>query len=179
LAVPVPRTPKPRYLPSPIGPEGSFRIGALSPGKNRIFITSSEPSQGFFVSSVQRDGVEQPGALIDVGAGDQVTGVRVIVSYGSGVIRGQVKYAGGLPAPAPEATVVATLAADSRISKYAPVDSRGLFVMEGVRDGEYDLALEIYSRTPGQEFHSSTQRITVTQGSAPDVVFRVSLGKPE
>ena len=53
-----------------------------------------DPTKGFAISRIERDGVVQPRG-IEVKDGDQVTGVKVFVNSRSGTIRGVVKFVNG------------------------------------------------------------------------------------
>src|SRR5262249_55550067 len=82
------------FRPDVIAPDGSFRLKGLSPGKTMIILSAPNQSNPFSIARIEIDGTDQTGGF-DVGAGQQMTGVRVVLSYGSGSIRGQVKVEGG------------------------------------------------------------------------------------
>src|SRR5205807_5126640 len=70
-------TPSSDALPSStstkINSDGSFRLSGLRPGKLRF---SLRGPIGLQVSRVEREGAEQPQGMIEVAAGEQVTGIR-------------------------------------------------------------------------------------------------------
>src|SRR5262249_8831714 len=74
--------------------DGGFRIPGLPPDKIRIRISSITQLQRFSLLGIERDGVRLPDG-IEVAAGEQVKGLRLIVTYGAGVVRGQVQISGG------------------------------------------------------------------------------------
>jgi len=169
--------PVPAVYPKPIAADGSFRITGLAPGKVTIYLTGPNQAGGFSIGRVELNGTDQTSG-IDVGAGQQITGVRVVLRHGSGLIRGRVKFEGGT---LPEATMIMVSARPSGPTpasqfRSARVDSRGLFVIQGVVDGEYDLTLAIMSNRPERRMQPLHQKVTVAGGTAPDVVFVMDLG---
>jgi len=56
-------------------------------------------------------------------------------------------------------------------------DSRGLFVVEGLSDGEYDLTVMILGNTEGRHFQPLRRAVTVTQGAPTGVEFLVDLSQ--
>ena len=83
----------PRNATVRISPDGSFRIDGLPRGIASFNIFYPAP-KGLALVRVERDGVEQKNG-IEVGSGEEITGVRVVFAYGTGSIRGQVKVEGG------------------------------------------------------------------------------------
>lgn len=133
---------------------------------------------------VELNGVEAPDG-IDVHSGQQITGVRVVFTQASGMIRGQVKFIGAPPENA-ELTVVVTssrqgvAASSERYSTETAADGKGRFVIDALSPGEY--AVRAYLRfrinqhiTPG--FESPTQRVTVTNGQETPVELTIDLSK--
>src|SRR5262249_40361426 len=94
--------PVPAVYPKPIAAGGSFRITGLAPRKVTIYLTGPNQAGGFSIGRVELNGTDQTSG-IDVGAGQQITGVRVVLRHGSGLIRGRVKFEGGT---LPEATMI-------------------------------------------------------------------------
>src|SRR5262249_33487641 len=129
--------------PKPIAPDGSFRLTGLSPGKMRISLANENQSNGLSISRIELDGADQS-AGIDLAAGQQITGVRIVLSYGSGSIRGQVKIQGGALTDSPPLMVtVRKTGPGLGPVKSARVDARGQFIIQGLVDGEYDVFLSV------------------------------------
>jgi hypothetical protein len=163
----------------PIAPDGSFRLTGLSPGKTMIYLSSRNQANGLAIARIELDGTEQSGG-IDVGPGQQITGVRILLSYGAGSIRGRVRVQGGtLPDSAPLMVSARNTARPGPFaSKSARVDARGLFVIQGLADGEYELTLLLMGNIPGRPargLRPPQQRVTVTQNAPADVVFVLDL----
>src|SRR5262249_22716936 len=85
-------------------PDGSFRLGGLAPGK--IQINVSDLSKGLSVSRIERNG-EVVTQGIDVGACEQISGVRVVLLHGSCTLKGSVKVQGGVLPETVQMSVVA------------------------------------------------------------------------
>src|SRR5215510_1352510 len=77
-----------------IGTDGSFRMAGIPPGKMRFQYTMDS----IYLLRIERNGIDLSDEL-EVGAGEDINGVRIIVGQGSGVIRGSLKIVGG---PLPE-----------------------------------------------------------------------------
>lgn len=149
-------------------PDGTFRIAGVRPGKNRL--NSSAPGMGapLVPARIERDGVELPGT-IDVVAGDQITGIKVVMVFGSSVIRGQVNVVGGTLSPDIQWMVSAARVGTSSRGGTRPsqVDARGKFVLEGLAPGEYELTLSPMYRpgaSPATMPKPVRQKVTVGTG---------------
>lgn len=89
------------------------------------------------IKRVERDGISQPRGL-EIKDSEPVTGVRVLIGYGNGTVRGLVKIAGGVMPPNARFSVWLTSSEDAETldrinSMPSPtVDSRGRFIVEGL-----------------------------------------------
>jgi hypothetical protein len=134
-----------------IAPDGRFRIGALRPGKVRLNTSLSPALSSLVLTRIDRDGVIQDQG-IQVDAAEQVTGVRLVFSYGSGSIQGQVVAADGA---FPEGTIFLVMArhlepAASAFSQHnATTDARGNFLIRNVVPGQYEVtAMPAFGQPP-------------------------------
>ena len=86
-----------KFATSPIGPDGSFRLAGLPGGTINLMLgTVMDPvAKGFVIARVERDGIVSPSSRLEIKDGEQLTGVRVIVSYGTATVRGVVKLENG------------------------------------------------------------------------------------
>ena len=76
-----------------IAADGSFTLKGLANGTLNLSLASfrnSYPLKGFSISRIERDGIATP--QIELQEGQQVTGVKIFVGYGTGVVRGVVNY---------------------------------------------------------------------------------------
>jgi hypothetical protein len=149
--------------------DGSFRIDSLLPEKN-VTLTINSSQNDFQVTQlrIERDGVEQTEAF-RVQAGEQVTGVRIVVGYYTGKIRGRIKFEGGAQSKdLPSSDSLLSMSAISmeekrkrealrstnraemvwdimrRINRSADPDKNGNFVIEWLPPGEYEITVSYY-----------------------------------
>jgi len=165
----------PIFAGTTINPDGSFRITGLRPGKNRLNLYSYPPIPGFMLARVEREGI----ALreIEVAPGAQVTGLRVVIEYGTGIVRGVVKLENGtLPADLRMSVVVSRSGDISGFLRGSQVDSRGRFLIEGVATGQYEVTLQAYSTADrGHRIPPLKQTVTATNGVESEVDFTFDL----
>ena len=174
---------------SRIDPDGSFRVRALKAG----VVAFSLSNQGSFqIVRVERDGIAYPRG-IRIKDGEQMSGVRVILNYGSGTVRGVFKLEGG---PLPQNGVmhvslrrlgeyqdslnpILLYSGADGVSASSQVDARGQFFMEGLIPGTYEMTAAIYvigSRGPiGGPFRSTKQQVVVSDGGVTNVTVTVKL----
>lgn len=165
LSVSVAGTPPlPRFNRPQINADGSFRLGGLSAGKARVSI-STYPRRNFKLLRVERDGVDLTQGF-DLAAGENLAGLRLVVGYGTGVIRGEVKFADG---PLPEgfhASIQARRVGDTTPQfNFAEIDGRGRFVIEDLLSGEYELIVNVGRAKP------VTKTVSVTNDGEAQVTL--------
>ena len=172
------------FVRAQIAPGGSFRIGGLRPGKARLFITGFQTESQLTLARVELNGVEQTEGIEIPRGGREIEGVRVVVEYGSGSVRGQVKIEGGtLPDGARLFVTARRLGRDDRRWQ-APlrvdVDLRRRFHLENLPGGEYELQLQTYIPSASPPHASPVkQRISVTNGAESEVTLVLDLNAPE
>ncbi|MEP6818313.1 MAG: carboxypeptidase-like regulatory domain-containing protein, partial [bacterium] len=133
----------PTYGSGPIGPDGSFHIAGLGPGKARIGVRGFPlPPKGLSLVRTELDGLDQKEG-IEVAAGAQVNGVRLLFAYGTGSVRGDVKFEGGvLPEGMTIHMIIRSPAGDSRRFYHATdLDTRLHFILEDIPPGNYELVV--------------------------------------
>jgi hypothetical protein len=130
-----------------IGPDGRFEFTALRPGK--IEIRPATLPQGFTLLRIEHNGVQVRDGL-DLSAGERETGVRVIVTYGTGSIRGQIKVEGGvLPTRMDWLLTIRRADGDGELSSQM-IDARGTFWVKDLAPGLYEITAEAdYREIPG------------------------------
>ncbi len=171
----------PGMLLSKIAADGSFRIDGLRPGKLRIAPNGQRLPAGFMLLRLEHNGVPA-GDAIDIEAGVQVAGVRVVVAYGKAVVRGRVNVRGGtLPAGTRLAVLLRRVGSNGATSsQLSPVDERGFFLFEGLAIGDYELILGgAPTMTPDGVKPSRIavvrQPLTVTDSAPADVTLTLNL----
>jgi hypothetical protein len=178
----------PILAPILINPDGTFRVTGLRPGKVRISLGGYPPPKGFALLRVEREGAVQRDG-VEVGAGETVSGVRVFIGYGTGVVRGEVITQGGTLTPDMRLRVTARrLDTNGPVTAGAVPDARGRFSLEGLLPGEYELTVSLMIITPSAPGSApppparvvprtlAKQNITVTNGTETPVTLVADLG---
>jgi hypothetical protein len=160
---------------SPINLDGSFRIGGLLAGTANFWLGTQNGRQpvNFTIVRVERDGVLQRQGL-EIKAGEQVSGVKLVVSYGTGTIRGEIQFLNGdLPAGGRLDVWMKKISETESNARPYTVDSRGHFLIEGAAPGSYDL--HVNAHVPGRPIISAKQSVSISEGSNSDVVVILDL----
>jgi protocatechuate 3,4-dioxygenase beta subunit len=162
----------PIFAGTTINPDGSFRITGLHPGKSRLYLSSYPPIPGFMLARVEREGIAS--REIDIAPGAQVSGIRVVIEYGTGSVRGMVKVENGTLPENLRMNVIArrTNETNGSMSRGSQADARGRYLIEGLAAGEYEISLYVYLVTTGSRprgFPPIKQNVTVTNGVATEV----------
>jgi protocatechuate 3,4-dioxygenase beta subunit len=173
----------PRQSPR-IEPDGSFRIGGLPEGKFRINLLSYPVQKGFALLRVERDGLDQRGG-IEVAAGEHISGVRVIIGYGSSVVRGQIRVEGEAPPEGTRFTLYIARRADGAppsIVRPVQADERGRFVFDGLMAGDYEIHVSPWRPASGDgqgalRSRPVKQAVTVGNQSEIEVTIVVNLSE--
>jgi protocatechuate 3,4-dioxygenase beta subunit len=179
FAVVEPKGGAPSFRIGQINADGSFRFIGLAPGKARIGPQGFPfAPKGLTLVRTEVDGLDQQDG-IELKAGAQISGVRLVFAYGAGSIRGEVKIEGGV---LPEGTtfhlLIRSNTGEDRGSRLnVEVDARGRFLSENISPGTYELTL--YGAIPGPQrapaFEPVKQTITVENGAELRVIFLVDL----
>lgn len=166
-------------------PDGSFRFTAVSPGVKRLANAIQIPDLSLL--RVEKDGVPVNNSEFTIRAGETLTGLRVIVAYGNGVIRGQVRLVNGV-LPQGLALLVGYRRADQESQSFhtTPVDMRGEFFVTGLLAGEYELGLFPNFSGPATEqtnkviplLGQAKQKVSVSHGAATQITLTLDL-KPQ
>lgn len=162
--------------PVAVGPDGSFQLTGVKPGRLRLDVSTAEV-RGLAFSRVEVNGAEQRDGIA-VTEGAQVSGVRVVLVYGTATLRGQVNVAsvGALPQGARVFVVARRVGGqEGRFTKGGEADTRGHFQIEGLPAGEY----EVQARSFGPNvppLMSESQRVSVGDGG--DATVNLTLAQP-
>lgn len=171
-----------------VAADGTFQIQGLSPGKASMFLYSvTNPNdRGFVIARIERDGVDVTKTL-EIQPGKSLSDIRVFVSYGTGKIRGTVKFENGMPPPG--ARIFVGVRREGSPYPELPgtqVDSRGHFLLSNLAPGAYSVTLNLAFDTappPGQRpLPPVKQFVTVADGVEAEVVltvdFKLAEGHP-
>ena len=161
---------------SPIGPDGSFTLTGLGGGTVNFNLggtgMSPFPPKGFIISRIERDGVAVTTRTLEIKESEQVAGVRVFVSYGTGIIRGVVKLENGtMPEGARIFLRVAKGNESPNFIRPPQVDARGYFLMDGLVAGSYEVSATLVG-------HTGKREVNVQDGIATDVVITIDMSAP-
>jgi hypothetical protein len=125
--------------PFKVNADGSFRIEGLQAGKASIMVIPPPDLRSLALSRVEHNGAPAPEG-IDVDPGAQVTGVRLVLIYGSLTLRGEVKIVGDVvPAGQKFYAQASRVDRPTQDSRSGEVDVRGQFVIENLTPGEYEV----------------------------------------
>jgi len=159
-----------------LGPDGSFRTTGVPDGTIRvIFDSRQEVGEKFSLIRIERDGIEQP-RWITVEAGDQITGLRIVVGYGTGTLSGTTKIQNGTLLPT--SYVYAELQRQSvrglETIISTSVDSGGRFLFEHVPTGSYEVVVEVYD-SKDQTVFKGRQPIVISDGLVSKISVPIDL----
>jgi hypothetical protein len=156
-------------------PDGTFKIGGLREGLARFDVP---PVKGFIPVRLELNGAEVNKGIV-VKDGEQVTGVRLILVYGTGVVRGQVIFEPGARVEGARYAVEAILTSGSNPQpiKRVELDDKGRYTLAELPAGEYELVLvgSVYSGQPRPPRVS--QKAIVANSAEAQVNFVVKASK--
>jgi protocatechuate 3,4-dioxygenase beta subunit len=173
----------PHFTATRIAADGSFRIAGLRSGKVTLRLAGMpNDRKGFSVLRIERDGRDQREG-IEVEAGEQVTGVRLVLAYGTSIIRGLVKIQGGELADDYAMSVYARRAGENTYTGFpVMVDARHRFAIEGLIAGEYELELQVISADydgPPSPIAPVKHKVIVPPAGATEVTLTLNLAARE
>ncbi|HEX5885462.1 MAG TPA: hypothetical protein VFY67_13055 [Pyrinomonadaceae bacterium] len=164
---------------SAIAPDGSFRLAGLPGGTVEMQLGSRiGPFQpkGFSITRIERDGAAAPPRGLEIKDGEQVTGLRVVVSHGNGTIRGVVKVENGSLQQGNRIFVRLTKLGEHTGLQPPPLDARGHFLIEGLPPGGYEILAQIIDRGGTQRVRPVRREVNVQNGVVTDVVITLDVG---
>jgi 5-hydroxyisourate hydrolase-like protein (transthyretin family) len=160
---------------SQVNPNGTFTLNGLKPGQVKLTIHSGQ-SKEISLARVEVGGMDRTQG-IPVGLHENISNVRLILTFGLGHIRGQVKRRDG-PLPPDRVTTVAAIPLISSGSRrvFANVDEQGRFSFMNLPPGEYEI--QVVSRgAPNAngipQFLSAKKSVTINSGSGTEVLLIV------
>jgi hypothetical protein len=164
-----------------VKPDGTFFAGGLSAGIANLNV-ETPGGRGFALTRVERDGVVQPNG-IQIQNGEHVSGVRLVMTFSNGSIRGVVRTENGTLPPTARMMVQIMKAGDpTPFPRGAEVDARGHFLIEALPAGSYELRVMAYAPEWQQQRRrpatSAKQIVIVNEGGATDVTLTLDLTPP-
>ncbi|MBD0370983.1 MAG: hypothetical protein ICV60_09125 [Pyrinomonadaceae bacterium] len=170
-----------------INADGSFRLTGLPPGRVFIHLAGSQTTKDFRLLRVERDGAPQPSG-IDVAPGAEITNVRLVFEYGSGTIRGQVRFENGALPEGSRIFVTAErpgagdggaqpVTVQARPLAYSQADARGRFILEGLSAGDYQVVVraQFPLSNGGGKLVTGKQSVTISNGMETEITVTLDL----
>ncbi len=171
-AVPLDNTNTVAGTKTTIAQDGTFHLSGVRQGKVGLMI-SSPSSRAFSLIRVEQNGIEQPYDVLQVMT-DETIGVRLVIAYGKGNIRGQIRVQGGtLPDGTGITVSVVKSGVPARSFGVAQADPNGRFVITNVPSGDYQLLV----RTVPVTRAILRQGVTVVSGKDTEAVIVLDLAK--
>src|SRR5262249_8755859 len=169
--------------------DGSFRITGVPRGIGTFYLAPPIP-KGIYLSRIELDGVEQKYG-IEVGAYDEISGVKIVMLYGGGSIRGEARIEGERAANS--FTVVFLRKRNNDPDRQQTgvgmeTNDRGRFYFDGLTPGDYDLTLMYEFFSPGNNDFKNTsdlvaktvkQTVSVKSGTQSTVTLLLNLSDTE
>jgi protocatechuate 3,4-dioxygenase beta subunit len=172
----------PRMGDTKVNADGSFHILGLPPCIAQIQYYPRPETRGLALARVELNGA-LVGDGVKVGAGEQVTGARVVLTYRTFAARGEVKVTGGALTDGQRFYVHARRMDQQSALSSAIVDARRQFVIEGLIQGDYEVWVQpvlsgVDSIDPriAKAFLSARERVTINNGDQR-VTFVVDLSQ--
>ncbi|HEU4711342.1 MAG TPA: hypothetical protein VFS76_07235 [Pyrinomonadaceae bacterium] len=167
--------------PATISPDGSFQITGLAPGMINLWLATDSgfnPPKGFLISRIEHNGVTRPQG-VELKDGEQVSGVRVYISYGTGTLRGTVNVDRGLmPEGARMFARLTKVGNQTETVASSMVDARGHFLMEGLPSGNFEVIVLLSAPSLRTRPPQAKQQVTIQDGVPTDVEITLDLTPP-
>ena len=161
-----------------IAEDGTFQIENLQPGTVTLNVGSfsSSYARGYTAQRIVAADRELPNRKLELAPGQNVSGVRIYVTYGTGVVKGEVRIEGGtLPS---DVMLMVVLMREGQGSRTGNPDVRGRFMITGVAAGTYDAVLQIMPLNPNNLSINlpkpARQTITVNDNSETQLTFNLN-----
>ena len=171
-------------LPSTSGVDvaGNFKFKAVHKGKVK-FTIEGDTKKEFSIVRLERDGSPLTEGL-EVKSGDEISGIRIILTQGSATIRGEIKVEGGTLPEDVNLRVKAMRVNSAGDERYSSPDARGKFSLEGLTAGSYELSVETYAKKPPYDIQSvklqtNSKTIQAILGQETSLILTVSIGNKE
>jgi hypothetical protein len=173
-----PATAFPNWFSAALNPDGSFHLGGLQPGTAHInMVSASDPKlvKDLLILQTERDGIVQPQG-IELKAGEQITGITVLMTNGIGVLTGNVRYLNGSPPAGARVQVNIVRFGEIAPFTYSEVDARGRFRIERLPSGSYWLDVYAFLPFPSKQPPSVRQQFNITAGSVTETTITLDFG---
>lgn len=158
--------------------DGSFSISGLRPGGAGLFLSPMGVQTGrLTISRIEHEGVDVSRTL-ELKAGQSLSDLRVIVVFGTGTIRGTVRFENGALPPSARVFVSGRREGSTSGGVGAQLDSRGHFVINNVPAGTYEVSVNLnfgQGAPPPPRRPAPKQFATVVDYGEAEVTFVIDL----
>jgi hypothetical protein len=158
--------------------DGSFSISGLRPGGAGLYLNPIGNQTGrLIISRIEHEGVDIS-PMLKLEPGQSLSDVRVIVVFGTGTIRGTVRFENGALPPSARVFVGARREGSTSGNVGAQLDSRGHFVINNVPAGTYEVNVNLnfgQGAPPPPRRPPAKQFATVIDYGEAEVTFVVDL----
>jgi len=154
-----------------ISADGTFKLGGLKPGEIELEVETGFGNAAFSIDHVERDGINL-GETIEIQEDQQITGVKVFVTYGACIVQGHVAIEGGERPRRSRLRVSAHLLAGSSKPATSNVGQAGDFSISNLVPGDYQITAKLEwfnDETTRPEAITASQVVTVSEGSPAEV----------
>ena len=171
---------------SPVNADGGFRLTGIRPGKVSLScLTDRGRPASLRILRIERNGMESRGG-VEVRAGEDINGLRLVLGAGTSVLRGDVKIEGDALEGVKLYVMYRPTNGDPQRFYRAELDARRHFVIKGLTPGDYELMIGPMSVEISGERGSRTmdrmptvrQTVQVGAGADAEVTLIMTL-KPE
>ena len=165
-----------------ITPDGRFRVEGLRPGRAHLesIFSSQGTSTGLTLLRIERGGAQS--TSFELGDGENITDLKLVFVHGSGVVRGQVIVKGdGLPKDT-MFFVSARIRESQEATRYARADARGIYVLEDLPPGEYEILATPSLMTANSDLlrrARAKQTVVVSNGQTLQLTLTIDLTTKE
>jgi hypothetical protein len=136
--------------------------------------TSSLQSKGFAITRIERDGVAVD-RTFEIKDGDQLTGIRVVLVYGNGKLRGVMNLDNGV-LPNGARFFVRILKSGQPLPMRPPdVDARGHFLIEDLPAGVYEIQAGVMGSGFTQMPRAVKREFSVQDGVTTDITITIEI----
>ncbi|MEN3331757.1 MAG: hypothetical protein V7641_1122 [Blastocatellia bacterium] len=167
----------PRQMTARVAPDGSFRLTGVQPGRLSFYINQFFEPTKFAVLRTERGGMAQKEG-VQIGAGETVTDVRVVLANTDGTLRGEIKPTGDGSLDDYDLEVKATrIGGEPAFSKETDeIDASGRFTIEELIPGDYEVTVQAMGlEARDSKAVTATQRVTVMKDAETTVTLTIEL----
>ena len=167
----------PRQMVARIAPDGSFRLTGVQPGRLSFNINPFFTPTKFAVLRAERGGLPNNNG-IQIGAGETVSDVRIVLALASGTLRGEIKATGeGALGDYLLEVSAARTGGDHMFSKTtSEVDGSGRFTIEELIPGDYEVTVRALGvDATADKSIPDKQRVTIAKDSEASVTLTINL----